>query len=133
MIACLIYSQVRSDDIKSVVAKRMQASKANKVMASIMPEFATFQVGAKSSLNLALRSFNRNSFLIVDAGTELLGVQRGMTSRDARAKECQALRPHVAQLQLLSRRRPTGCSRLRRSHRSQSICNHFTIAVSRGQ
>lgn len=34
---------VRSDDIKSVVAKRMQASKANKVMASIMPEFATFQ------------------------------------------------------------------------------------------
>jgi hypothetical protein len=39
--------QVRSDDIKSVVAKRMQASKANKVMASIMPEFATFQARVK--------------------------------------------------------------------------------------
>jgi hypothetical protein len=38
--------QVRSDDIKSVVAKRMQASKANKVMASILPEFATFQASS---------------------------------------------------------------------------------------
>ena len=51
----LIGLQVRSDDIKSLVAKRMQASKANKVMASIMPEFATFQ--ARSNLHLSLNLF----------------------------------------------------------------------------
>ena len=48
--------QVRSDDIKSVLAKRMQGSKANKVMASIMPEFANFQVEAPPShIHVAFR------------------------------------------------------------------------------
>jgi hypothetical protein len=46
----MITDQVRSDDIKAVISKRMQASKANKVMASILPEFATFQARAAPSL-----------------------------------------------------------------------------------
>jgi len=45
----MIRAQVRSDDIKTVVSKRMQASKANKVMASILPEFATFQARCSST------------------------------------------------------------------------------------
>ena len=74
---CIIYPQVRSDDIKSVVAKRMQASKANKVMASIMPEFATFQVRSHLSISSQIRLFrmlpalHRNCFH--RAGAQLLG------------------------------------------------------------
>lgn len=102
MITCLISSQVRSDDIKSVVAKRMQASKANKVMASIMPEFANFQVrAARAPLVQSEMFFN------CGCRRRAHGCSRGNdVTRDAIANQCQVLRPHVVQLQLLPRRSP---------------------------
>jgi hypothetical protein len=71
LLHVVIAPQVRSDDIKSVVSKRTQASKTNKVMASILPEFATFQA-QRSPSALSLTSFNR----LRCAGAKLLGIQR---------------------------------------------------------
>jgi hypothetical protein len=47
-----------------VIAKRMQASKANKVMASIMPEFANFQVKARHSMLRSAVALTR-AFLVI--------------------------------------------------------------------